>query len=364
MKKSAIALAVAASLAASAAVQAETTLYGRLCGALTYTDSNGFDDDPDNTELDDFFDGSWDVISSCSRFGIRGSEDLGNGLSAIYHFETALNSAEFNGDGDGFTGRLAYVGLQGGFGAVKIGSQWTPYYNALGVADIFNEIGWYSFYQGPFRQNDAILYETPASISAFKGEAMIVLDGPSAFDDEGDEIGDDNVDIYDIGASFNIGPAYVGAAYRQNEATDNDQWGIAASVDFAGVSIAALYEDYDSLGRVPITNADSVFGEDSVNTGLEGKDYALTAQYAFGNNIVKAGFARVDLDDLEIDGAEDIEFEEIDQWALGFQHNLSSRTRVWVEYTNVDYGDIPDADDDDDDDIDTDFVTLGIRHDF
>ncbi|NIU07387.1 MAG: porin, partial [Phycisphaerae bacterium] len=74
-------------------------------------------------------------------------------------------------------GRLAWVGLKGGFGSVTIGSQWSPYYNVAGRADIFNDAGWYAYYQGPFRIKNSVVYGTPDSISSFKGEVAAVVDG-------------------------------------------------------------------------------------------------------------------------------------------------------------------------------------------
>ncbi|MEZ5590955.1 MAG: porin [Gammaproteobacteria bacterium] len=329
MKKSAIALAVAAALAASAAAQAETTFYGRAALAVTYTDSQkeGRDVNSPDDVINFFDDGVWDIRNAGTRWGVRGSEDLGNGLSAIYHIETNLDADSHNGNGDSQTGRLAWVGLKGGFGAVKIGAQWTPYYNALGATDIFNEANWFDKYQGPFRQNSALLYETPGSISAFKGEVMLVMDGgdsgidPTSLENpHGKEQG---IDIYDIGASGNFGPVYVGAAYRNNEVADSDQWGITGSFDFAGASIAALYENWDFGG------------------GDEGDTYYVTGQYTIGNNVLKAGWGSAHPDNGD----------DVDEWGLGVQHNLSNRTRVWVEYTDDDVGD-------------ESLLSIGLRHDF
>lgn len=321
MKKSAIALAVASALAASAAVQAETTFYGRAALALTYTEKDRILDPDDINQPDDiidlFDDGVWDIANSGSRWGVRGSQDIGNGLSAIYHFETEITADDYNGRRDGQRGRLAWVGLQGGFGAIKLGSQWSPYYNALGATDIFNEAGWFSYYKGPFRQANSILYETPGSISAVKGEVLLVIDGDANVSEE------DGVDEYHIGVSGSFGPAFVGAAYLNDEGVDADQWGISGSVDFAGASIAALYENWDLGGDV------------------DGDTYYLTAQYRLGNNILKAGWGRQDFDDGD----------EFDEWAVGVQHNLNNRTRVWIEY----------ADDDVDDEA---FMSIGLRHDF
>jgi len=319
MRKSAIALAVAAALAASAAVQAETTFYGRAALAVTYTDTSVDNDD----DLGDFFDdGIWDIRNAGTRWGVKGSQDIGNGLSAIYHIETNIDADSYNGKSQ--SGRLAWVGLKGGFGAVKIGAQWTPYYNALGATDIFNEANWFSYYQGAFRQNSSILYETPGSISAFKGEVMLVMDGgDSGIDPTNEESG---IDIYDIGVSGNFGPAYVGVAYRDNEVDNSDSWGITGSFDFAGASIAALYEDWDA-------------GSDN-----DGQTYYITGQYTIGNNILKAGWGSLDPDNGS----------SLDEWAIGWQHNLNKRTRVWVEYQDADLTGA----------VDEKLLSIGLRHDF
>jgi len=350
MKKSAIALAVAAALAASAAAQAETTFYGRAALAVTYQDIKKVREDinsPDDI-INFFNDGIWDIRNAGSRWGVRGSEDLGNGLSAIYHIETNINASEYNGNGDGQTGRLAWVGLQGGFGAVKIGAQWTPFYNALGATDIFNEANWFDKYNGPFRQNNSILYETPSSITAFKGEAMLVMNGADP--------ASDGIDVYDIGASGNFGPVYVGAAYRSEEGQpgvlngdpgtkDNNMWGITASFDIAGASIAALYTDYDSYG---------IFDLDGVEQG--GNSWYVTGQYTFGNNILKAGWGQASLDGRGLG--------DTDEWAIGIQHNLSKRTRVWIEYQDDDGNGGFVSDDGRFVFQDESLLSIGLRHDF
>ena len=84
MNKSAIALSVVAALAASAAAQAETTFYGRISTAIGYIDPDDGDD-------------VWDLVDSGSRFGVRGTEDLGNGLSAVYQLEIDIKHQFGNG---------------------------------------------------------------------------------------------------------------------------------------------------------------------------------------------------------------------------------------------------------------------------
>jgi predicted porin len=80
MKKSTLALAVAAALATSAAV-ADTTLYGSARVSIDYEDiDNGTS--------------TWDVRNNSSRLGVRGEEDLGGGLSAIYQYEFGVDMTE------------------------------------------------------------------------------------------------------------------------------------------------------------------------------------------------------------------------------------------------------------------------------
>ena len=71
MKKSILAIAVA-SLAASSAAIAEPTVYGNLHISL-----NAADNDVDGA------DNNLKVSSNTSAIGVKGSEDLGNGLKAI-----------------------------------------------------------------------------------------------------------------------------------------------------------------------------------------------------------------------------------------------------------------------------------------
>ncbi len=72
-----------------------------------------------------------------SRLGFRGSEDLGNGLKAVFTLEMGmgLDSGTFNQGGRVF-GRQAYVGLSGPFGAVTLGRQYSMLYWSQLDADI------------------------------------------------------------------------------------------------------------------------------------------------------------------------------------------------------------------------------------
>lgn len=317
MKKSAIVLAVGAALGTAATftsvpVYAETVFYGRISNAVARWDRDAEDE------------AEWDVIASGSRWGVNASEDLGNGISVKAQLETAIPSGEYNGNADA-TGRLAWVGIAGGFGEFRIGTQWSPYYDALGAADIFNEASWYDeAYAGPFRINNSLRYNSP-DLGGFGLSASIEVDGKNDDRiDDADGVNNDEIDRFQVAGTFGLGPFFIGAAYLQDEKTDDQQYGVAASFDFAGASIAALYEHVD------IDDSDD----------LDANNYILTAQYKFANNIFKAGYGLHDPD----------EGDDVYEWAVGLQHNLSSSARVWVEYQ--------------DEEDDGSFLTLGLRKDW
>ncbi|MES2945632.1 MAG: porin, partial [Pseudomonadota bacterium] len=121
MKKSLIALAVLA-VSGMASAQSTVTLYGLLDTYVGSIKSGG------TTQT---------VVNSggiqTSRFGFKGSEDLGGGLKANFLLEGGINTDTGASRGNLF-GRQSYVGLSGGFGEVKIGQMWTAYDDQVGAA--------------------------------------------------------------------------------------------------------------------------------------------------------------------------------------------------------------------------------------
>ena len=98
---------------------------------------------------------------SASRLGVRGTVDLGGGMSAGYNYEFGVNGN--NGAAIGNT-RLHNVGLSGGFGSVLVGTQWALDYNYVwGKTDVMNvNSGWFTYNANRRgRQSNAITYTSP-----------------------------------------------------------------------------------------------------------------------------------------------------------------------------------------------------------
>ena len=133
MKKSLIALAVMAASGAAFAATSNVDVYGQARISVSNTDNGA---------------GAF-VNDEGSRLGIKGSEDLGGGLSAIWQWETGLvldggtATANVNGTTDTVMGgigtqRNTFVGLKGAFGTVLAGTHDTPY-KLAGSADVFGD---------------------------------------------------------------------------------------------------------------------------------------------------------------------------------------------------------------------------------
>ena len=320
MNKSAIALAVAAALAASSVAVAETTLYGSIRTAVTWVD-------PDTVGPDDDDDDFWDFTNHGSRLGVVGSEDLGNGLSVIYQYEFGVDSIE---GGNFESNRPKILGLKGGFGQVTVGTQQTPYYNVAGRGDNFNA-SFYANYNGGVRDNNVLIYQTP-NIAGFLGEALIRMDGAA---------GDEGIDRWDLAGRYSNGPFGVGLAYQSQEVTDDEFWTASAGFSGENFSVALFYEhvDFDA-------------------NALDDTDwFGIYADYTIGNGKILAGLAFFDPNadnNDDINSVDDLGDELDDdqyEFALGYQHNLSNRTRLWVEYQQVE-------------DVQDNRVNIGMRHDF
>lgn len=106
---------------------------------------------------------------SGSRWGLRGSEDLGGGMSAAFTLENGfLSDSGALGQGGRLFGRQAHVSLNGGFGSVTLGRQYTPAFYAAYNGDV-DEYSNFSIVSnhlvlagaGMLRADNAVTYLTP-----------------------------------------------------------------------------------------------------------------------------------------------------------------------------------------------------------
>lgn len=330
MKKTIIALAVAA--ASIGAAQAEnTTLYGSVRMSYNYNDT-----------ADNVKDGVKDALKlkgtskvgqnpySSSRIGVRGSNDLGNGLEAVYKFEWKVNT-----DGGTLDQRDAYVGLTGDFGTFLIGRTTLPFDDVASYSDIFNGLpaghvrgANYSDRFDPGRESNVIAYVNPdIAGTGVEFTAGAIMNG---------EANKRHVDAWQVTAGYGANgiTAKVGYTESISAEKDNNQNAVALALGYENDNFAILGNveryDQDKVDAQPISW--TVAG--SVNVSEADKIYASYGQH-----------------DYDEPGRKDVKAA-----GIGYQHNFNKRTRTWVEYGYTDSG-IPDADKEN-------TVSIGLRTDF
>jgi predicted porin len=117
MKKTLVALAA---LAAFGSAYAQVTVYGKVDLGVS------------NTKVTKGLSDGWQVGSGNyegSRFGVKASQDIGDGMKVLGQYEFGVNAADI---GNIQNNRVATLGLTGAFGTVTAGLQWTPYDSAWG----------------------------------------------------------------------------------------------------------------------------------------------------------------------------------------------------------------------------------------
>jgi predicted porin len=315
MKKKILVAAIAAAVAAPMAVMADATVYGKVRVASQYHDRSGDEND------------AYGLQDQISRLGIKGSEDLGNGLKAIYKMEFGVNVGDGFGKSSFWSQRNAYVGLAGGWGTLLAGKHDTPHKMSTGKLDLFadtaadhdnggvinpiNPRGVGLFIKR--RTDGTIAYISP-NFSGFQLSGALVQSTTT-----GATSTDNFLDAYSIAGTYSNGPWYAAAAYETlqddiNVGTEDDSvWTIGLGMlDYNGFSLAGIYEDRSNRGGL----------DDADN-----KSWQISAGYSFGNNMVKGMYGQFD-DDRRIEAEE----QDNTSWAIGLQHNFSKRTDVQVLY--------------------------------
>lgn len=314
MNKKLIAVAVASTLAAPA-VHAEITPYGRINNAIDITDLKG----EDNVV---------DVSNVSSRFGFKGSGDIGNGMTAIGRYEFATTTDKEQPNVADL--RLGYVGLSGGFGTVTMGNQWSAYYNSVGThLSPTYSIGYYLYSvvgQGPFRASNTIKYA-----NSF-GPVTLEVDVRLNDSEEGNDVAEKlNGNGGGIGLTFNATDNLAIALAFDNEENptlvdeatgaettvdDTERSAIAFKFGFGGnYAILGGYQNLEQGDTADIDHTQFYF-----SAGLGEKTSLLL------------GFGTAEFDRTGIDN--DAEPESI---FLGIYHNMGGGLRLYLESTNVDF---------------------------
>lgn len=355
MQKKLIALAIAG-LSGVAFAQSNVTIYGVADATFDIINVSGgsaalYGNTPNFTR----------VSTNGSRLGFKGTEKLGNGLTALFQFESNANfdnSASTLG-----TSRDSFVGLSGDFGKVILGNLSTPTRVLAAALDVNagdDGIGTNQALLGKLggalanagagvpaagvtrsatsgslfdtRFSNSIEYITP-SFSGLQASAAYVANETKT-DTAGAKT---NASAYDLGLNYDNGPILVGLTYA-NVSARNDLAGSAAAFGPAGFK-ALLGSDqklkefrlggkYD-FGAATLralyarTKADGSLAEVKQNVWGVGGTYNVTA-----NGKLTAQYYRAN----DLDSGGSIDNTGAKFYTLGYEHSLSKRTLLKANY--------------------------------
>jgi len=256
--------------------------------------------------------------------GTRGSPTAGQGrFTGVIAPQTDL-----------VTARNMYVGLAGGWGTFLVGRHDTPYKMSTGKLDLFaDELGDYNSLIGfqDIRTGSAIAYVSP-SWSGLSFAAATVA--PHLYDGNSGTDADSLNGAWSLALSYDNYGFFASAAYE----VLTEDWLEAWAGQTTGLDLSEAISDDDTKWRVGLgwTGAGFTIGglyeQQQAILGVDGFDvdrWQIQAGYTFGNNMVKASYGQESFDTNLFGIAPDV-----DAWAIGFDHNLSKRTKVYIQYVD------------------------------
>lgn len=367
MNKKLLALAVAGAFVAPAAMaQSNVTIGGYMNFSLDSLKGRNAAGNDLTTKTN--------VSSNASNIYFRGTEDLGNGLSAFWQIQTYFsaggtgNTDTGNGSVDGVSSGNTYVGLEGkSWGKVLLGKHESPFKLLSRKVDLFNNqlgdsrnlvasasgagvtAGGAAIYSAGWdlRPNNVIAYGTPN----FNGFSVLVAYvsnvGTSAAQDPttgSPATGSpaaanlNSVNAWSANATYENGPIFVGLGYEKHNLSklstaatanhsDEKAWRLAAGYNFGDFKVVGLYQRESGLCVGTITTC-STNGTDAKRT-----TWGLGGAYKLGANTIKLQYYRAG--DLSNSGLANEGDTGANMWALGVDHALSKRTTVYAVYART-----------------------------
>lgn len=324
MKKTLIPLLALASAGAVWA-QSSVTLYGVVDAGLTHTSNSGGGQN---------FTGVKSGGTATSRWGFRGTEDLGGGLKAKFLVETAVPVDEPKPTTLGDRG--AWVGLESRFGELRLGREFdqafsnqtnfsafgtngvgstlihdarsAAYKAALGASPaVENNIIW---------SNNAITYILPNTLGGFYGTFQHALAEKTA---PGNEAGRST--NFRIG--YKGGPLDVGVGYNKTDGGTS-----AASTTIGTITSTNLGASYD----FGVAKVFAAWAQDKTRTTATGTETSQLTGWDLGASIPvsAAGKVLVSYAAIKTETVGDALDDKASKWALGYRHSLSKRTTVYA----------------------------------
>jgi predicted porin len=285
---------------------ADVTVMGHIDESITKDDIDGGKDDTNF------------VCTTCS-IGFKGSEDLGNGLKAIFKLDWQYDT---NNREKNITDRDQWLGMAGNFGKLRIGTISTPYKSYGAKID--------PLYRTALQARDHGLQST------FHSGAGEELEGRAT-----------NTARYDSPSWNGLQLAAFYTLDSNDEPEDDNPYGAGISYENGGILAFGSYQDNNGgnqnprgeltawkLGGKWTLNNFAVMGQyESATEDVSDTDFyhwTVGASYTMGNNLLYAGYGAGNADG---DAADD---KDVTAWTVAAIHKMSKRTSVYLGYTTAD----------------------------
>jgi predicted porin len=273
---------------------------------------------------------------AANTLGFKGTEDLGNGLKALFQLEVRYEpdtGTVENGSRPLFQGQ-SRVGLAGDFGMVRIGRGVTAYQESVGAFDPWHALptqaGFYTdltvagYSSQPLepagssmnRWSNAVWYNSPvfmgaqinatvATKEANNGAAYVGTGSATVPQFPGSSQASANP--FSVSATYGNGPFALMLGYERNH-VETKAWSIAGSVAATPeLKLMATYSNQDQGNTRVLAN--------------ETDAWVLGLNYRMGPGTFLAGYGQKSPDNLP----------KVKQLSLGYEYALSKRTYVYID---------------------------------
>ncbi|WP_334155027.1 porin [Tepidimonas sp.] len=297
--------------------------------------------------------GLFDGGVSGSRFGFKGTEDLGGGLKAEFTLEQGFElDRGSQAEPDKAFNRQAWIGLAGGFGAVKLGRAYTAFDDVSGAASsVFDSAlapinnifvsTWAST-----RVDNTIRYETPA-FNGFSGAVSYSLGEDKTATTSATK-------LYALSAKYENGPLMVGAGYAKMDVDGEadlsvfDLGTVKGSLDATRLNVAydfGVAKALASYGRAKAKAA---------GDSLRSNEWELGVEVPLAGNLaLSAGYGRVTLKD------NGVKIGKGNSLGAAVAYSLSKRTLVYAGFNQTKREDSPKTTE-----LKQNIYAIGVKHTF
>ena len=314
MQKKLIAMAIAGMIAAPAFAQSNVTVYG-IIDTFVGLGKAG----------DAKFSGVANRVLNGPRIGFKVSEDLGNGLKAVFTLEQGFSSDDGEPNSSKQFHRQAWVGLEGGFGFIGLGRQYSPgYFSFRNDAIAAGALDPHAILAGGGLQIDAATDSRWDNSVAFQSKSyggfnarVVYAFGATESDNSSTDVlntkgaknpNRNNDDRIGLGLNYANGPLNVDYIYVDAGDTtlgdDHKEHYLGGGYDFGSFKLVGSYQTASF---------------DANNSDI--KVYQLGAIVPVGNGNIHVAYGARKQDAKDTDSR---------SFGLAYTHNLSKRTIAYV----------------------------------